>query len=88
MAIQKMKHMNETQLAEIEALWPEHGEAIYAYAKDCVRAYKIGEAEGSLLVVAAFGIGAGAVYLGKKIYRKLKKEEKKPWDKPGRDWEV
>jgi hypothetical protein len=90
MAIRKMKYMNETQTAEIEALWPEHGEAIYAYVKDCIRAYKIGEAEGSLIVVAAVGIGAGVTYLGKKVYHKLKekKEEPKPWDKPGRDWEV
>lgn len=89
MAIQKMKYMNETQIAEIEALWPDHGEAIYAYAMDCIRANNIGMAEGSLLVVAVVGIGAGATYLGKKIYHKLKKkEEPKPWDKPGRDWEV
>lgn len=81
------KYMSVAQQAEIDALWPEHGEAITAYVKDCVCGYNIGRRTGSLLSVATVGIGAGAVYIGKKVYHKLK-EKKEPTEKPGRVWEA
>ena len=37
------------------------------------------------IVGAVAGIAAG---IGKIISVQKQKEEKKPWDKPGRDWEV
>lgn len=77
------KFMDAAQQAEIDALWPEHGEAIMAYVKDCVRGYKIGEAYGFLLTVAGgFVIGSVAI-IGKKVYHKLT-DNKEPTEKPGR----
>lgn len=35
-----------------------------------------------------FGVIAGIAVGISKIIAKKPKEEKKPWDKPGRDWEV
>ena len=72
----KMKYTSEAQIDEINALWPEHGEAITAYVKDCLRAHTIGEAKGSALAVVAFGLGAGCYHIGKKVYRKLKNKVK------------
>ena len=89
------KFMNETHVAEIEELWKDHGEALAAFSLECCNSWNEGWYEGftrgvikqTLLTTAGIGVIAGGIYLGKKVYHKLK-EEKKPTEKPGRVWEA
>lgn len=88
----KYKFMTEAQLDEINELINNgHGDALWAFGQECAdsyfNGYKSGRMQCYLIVLAGISVGVGAVYLGKKVYHKLKKEEPKPWDKPGRDWE-
>lgn len=74
----KYKVMNEAQIAEVEGLWEDHGDAITAYGLECVNGYKTGEALGSMLGVAVGGLVAGLSYLGVKAYKKWKSKKKEP----------
>lgn len=87
MANYKVKIMNEAQMAEVNELWKDHGEALAAFAFEAANAYQEGRRRGHMLVAAGFCIGACGAYIGKKVYHKLK-EEKKPTEKPGRVWEA
>ena len=87
MAKYKIKIMNEAQIAEVEELWKDHGEALAAFGIEAANAWREGQRHGYMLIAASFCIGACGAYIGKKVYHKLK-EEKKPTEKPGRVWEA
>lgn len=72
------KYMTDDQVAEVMALWEDHGEALEAFAQESshayIRGYRIGVIKSSLIPIAAgFAIGVGAT-LGTKIYHKFKKK--------------
>ena len=75
----KFKVMTEKHIAELDKLVTEgHGEAMFAFGLECaetgVEAYERGQKFGQLLVVATVVLGAGAIYVGKKVYQKLKRK--------------
>lgn len=71
------KYMNEAFEAEINGLWAEHGEALEAFAKDSVEAWKSGYKYGffktgcaSILLAGVIGAGAVTTYFGTKLVDK------------------
>ena len=69
------KIMNEAQIAEVNELWKDHGDAIAAYGLECVNADKSGRVAGAILGGAIGALIAGLGCLGGKGYRKWKSKK-------------
>lgn len=77
--------MNEAQVTEIEGLWKDHGDALWAFGMECgnagVAGYKRGCATRNLLIAGVVVVGAGAAYLGNKIAQKrIEKKRQEEFD--------